>query len=81
MGLLEDLGNESNFPDARRAWCTVCELLKELLPKESEALKLRIDNKNITHMANATVLKNNGQPISDSTVGRPRRGSCTGVTR
>jgi len=81
MGLLEDLGNESNFPDARRAWCTVCELLKELLPKESEALKLRLDNKNITHMSIANVLKNNGHPISDSTVGRHRRGSCTGVTR
>jgi len=81
MGLLEDLGDDNNFPNARRAWCTVCELLKQLPPKESQALKLRMDNKNITHMAIAAVLKNNNHNISDSTIGRHRRGRCTGVAR
>lgn len=81
MGLLEDLGDENNFPAVRRAWCTVCELLKQLPPKESQALQLRLDNKNISHMAISVVLKNNNHAISDSTIGRHRRGRCTGVTR
>jgi hypothetical protein len=81
MGLLEDLGNDSNFPHPRKAWCSVCELLKKLSPKESQALQVRIDNKNITHMAISSVLTNNGYPISDSTIGRHRRGRCTGVAR
>lgn len=81
MGLLEDLGNESNFPDTRRAWCSVCTLLKELPPKESEALKLRMDNTKITHMSIHAVLQKNGYPISDSTIGRHRRGVCNGVAR
>jgi hypothetical protein len=81
MGLLEDLGNESKFPDSRRAWCSVCNLLKQLSPKESEALKLRMDNSRITHMSISAVLTDNGYPVSDSTVGRHRRGRCTGVAR
>jgi hypothetical protein len=81
MGLLEDLGNESNFPDSRRAWCSVCTLLKQLPQKESEALKLRMDNSRITHISIAAVLKDNGHSISDSTIGRHRRNRCTGVAR
>jgi hypothetical protein len=81
MGLLEDLGNESNFPDIRRAWCSVCNLLKELPEKESQALKLRLDNVKITHMSIANVLKDNGYSVSDSTIGRHRRNRCTGVAR
>jgi len=81
MGLLEDLGNESNFPTVARAWCTVCSLLKQLQPKESQALQTRLDNKNISHMSISLVLKNNGYSISDSTVGRHRRGRCSGVAR
>lgn len=81
MGLLEDLGDESKFPDIRRAWCSVCTLLKELPSKESEALKLRMDNTRITHMAISNVLKDNGYSISDSTIGRHRRNRCTGVAR
>lgn len=81
MGLFEDLNNEQNFPITRRAWCTVCELLNELPPKEKEALQLRMDNKNITHTALSAVLNNNGHPISDSTIGRHRRGRCNGATR
>jgi hypothetical protein len=81
MGLLEDLGNESNFPESRRAWCSVCNLLKELPPKESEALKMRMSNTRITHISISAVLTNNGYPISDSTIGRHRRNRCTGVAR
>jgi hypothetical protein len=81
MGLLEDLGDESKFPNSRRAWCSVCNLLKQLSPKESAALKLRMDNSRITHMSISAVLTDNGHPISDSTIGRHRRGRCTGVAR
>jgi hypothetical protein len=81
MGLLEDLGDESKFPDIRRAWCSVCSLLKTLPPKESQALKLRMDNARISHMSISAVLTDNGYPISDSTVGRHRRSRCTGVAR
>lgn len=81
MGLLEDLGDESKFPDSRRAWCSVCSLLKQLSPKESEALKLRMDNARITHTSIAAVLSDNGYSISDSTIGRHRRNRCTGVAR
>lgn len=78
MGLLEDLGNESNFPKSRRAWCSVCELIKDLDSKESEALKSRLNNKTITHAALSEVLRKNGYEISSSTLGRHRRGICTG---
>jgi hypothetical protein len=81
MGLLEDLSDESKFPDTRRAWCSVCTLLNELPPRESAALQLRMDNKRITHMSISGVLTENGYPISDSTIGRHRRGRCTGVAR
>jgi hypothetical protein len=81
MGLLEDLGNESNFPVTRRAWCSVCEMLKTLSDAERKALMSRLENKAITHMSLSIVLKNNGYEISDSTLGRHRRGVCQGVAR
>lgn len=78
MGLLEDLGNESNFPKAKRAWCTVCELIKDLPEKESNAFIARMEIKSITHASLALVLKKNGHEISQSTVSRHRRGLCVG---
>ena len=81
MGLLEDLGDESKFPEVRRAWCSVCSLLKQLPPKESEALKLRMDNPRISHTSIASILTDNGYPISDTTIGRHRRKRCNGVAR
>ena len=80
MGLLEDLGDESNFPKAKRAWCSVCEILGELKPTEAIALQNRLDNKSITHVALSIVLKKNDIDISDSSIGRHRRGACSGVT-
>ena len=81
MGLLEDLGNESNFPKTKRAWCSVCELLNSLSEKESELLKARFSLKHITHRSLSDVLKKNGYEISDSTIGRHRRGLCQGAAK
>ena len=81
MGLLEDLCNESNFPVTRRAWCSVCELLKKIGHTERKALISRLENKAITHISLSVVLKNNGYEISDSTIGRHRRGVCQGVAK
>jgi ActR/RegA family two-component response regulator len=81
MGLLEDLGNESNFPKTKRAWCSVCELFSDLTDKEAEMLKARMSLKHITHVAISEVLKKNGYEISDSTIGRHRRGVCQGVAK
>ena len=81
MGLLEDLGNESNFPKTKRAWCSVCELLNTLTDKEAEMLKARMSLKQITHVSIAEVLKKNGYEISDSTIGRHRRGVCQGAAK
>ena len=81
MGLLEDLGNESNFPTTKRAWCSVCEMLKSVTDAERVALISRFENKAISHISLSVVLKNNGYEISDSTIGRHRRGVCQGVTR
>lgn len=78
MGLLEDLGNESNFPKAKRAWCSICELIKDLPEKESEVFVARMLIKDITHSSLALVLKKNGYEISQSTVSRHRRGLCSG---
>lgn len=78
MGLLEDLTDESNFPKTRRAWCSLCELIKSLPVKEAEVFKERLTNKAITHAALAVVLKKNGHDIGSSTIGRHRRGICTG---
>ena len=81
MGLLEDLGNESNFPKTKRAWCSVCELLGNLTDKEAEMLKARMTLKQITHVSISEVLKKNGYEVSDSTIGRHRRGVCQGVAK
>ena len=60
MGLLEDLGNESNFPTTRRAWCTVCEMIKKVSPAEAKLFNERLANKTITHTSLSLVLKKNG---------------------
>lgn len=76
MGLIDDLSDNSNFAIPKRAWCSVCELLKTLNKAELVALSDRLNDKNITHIAISTVLKKNGYNISDQTVGRHRRGTC-----
>jgi hypothetical protein len=81
MGLLEDLGDESNFPKTKRAWCSMCELLGSLPEKEAEMLKARLALKHITHVSISLVLTKNGYEISDSTIGRHRRGVCQGVAK
>jgi hypothetical protein len=81
MGLLEDLGDESNFPKTRRAWCSVCEMLKKISPAEAKMFSERLANKTITHASLSVVLKKNGFDISDSTIGRHRRGVCQGVAK
>lgn len=79
MGLLDDLNDDANFPKPKRAWCSVCELIKSLSPSEAKAFTARLADKNITHVALANVLKNNGYEIGDSTIGRHRRGICNGI--
>ena len=81
MGLLEDLGDESNFPVTRRAWCTVCEMFKKVSPEEAKILEERFANKAITHVSLSIVLRKNGFDISDGTIGRHRRGLCQGVAK
>lgn len=81
MGLLEDLSDESNFPKTKRAWCSVCLLLANLPAKESELLQARMSLKQITHISISEVLKKNGYEIGDSTIGRHRRGICSGVPK
>jgi len=81
MGLLEDLKNEANFPSARRALCSVCSLLKELPKAEATLLQERFEDKLVSHIALAHVLKDNGYSISDSVIGRHRRRVCAGVPR
>lgn len=78
MGLLDDLKDESNFPRPARAWCSVCTLVQELPKAESALLQERFENKNITHIALASVLKANGYDISESVIGRHRRKVCSG---
>lgn len=81
MGLLEDLGDESNFPLGSKQKCAVCVLLVELPTKEQGLLQSRFDNKKISHTALHKVLKNNDIHISDSVIGRHRRGVCAGVPK
>ena len=77
MGLLEDLQNEGNFPKAARATCSVCNVLRTLPEKESKALQARLTDKNIGHTALCRVLRANNINISDSVMGRHRRGVCS----
>lgn len=81
MGLLEDLQNEGNFPKATRATCSVCNLIKSLPEKESKILQARMTDTNIGHTALCRVLRANQINISDSVMGRHRRGVCSGGTR
>lgn len=81
MGLLEDLGDESNFPKPVRAWCSVCLMLASLPEKERDALQKRFDDPNITHIALSAVLRKNGYDLGDSVIGRHRRKACKGVTK
>ena len=79
MALLEDLLSDNNFPKPTRATCSVCDLLKTLSDKEKSALEARMGDKKITHTALVRVLKANNINISDSVMGRHRRGNCSGV--
>ena len=79
MGLLEDLGNESNFKAARRSWCSVCLLLTTIDKEEAKALTERLKDKHVANTALSRVLKANGHEISDGTLSRHRRGECQGV--
>lgn len=81
MGLLEDLQNEGNFPRPLRAFCSICELLKKVTDKERTILQARLDDSKVTHTALSRVLRANDYNISDSVIGRHRRGSCQGGTR
>lgn len=81
MGLLEDLKNEANFPSARRALCSVCSVMQGLPKAEATLLQERFDDKLVSHIALAKVLRNNGYSISDSVIGRHRRKVCAGVVR
>lgn len=80
MGLLDDLNDETNFKVVR-SWCSTCTMLAELSDKEREAIQLRLDDKNITHASLSAVLKKHGYNISGDTLGRHRRGMCSGVAR
>lgn len=73
MGLLDDLNNQQNFDEPVRAKCKVCELLKELQPKEREALESRLNDSKTGHTALADVLIKNGYNISRSAVSRHRK--------
>jgi len=81
VGLLEDLKNEANFPSARRALCSVCSVMQGLPKAEATLLQERFDDKLVSHIALAKVLRNNGYSISDSVIGRHRRKVCAGVVR
>jgi len=81
VGLLEDLKNEANFPTTRKALCSVCSLLQGLPKAEMTLLQERFDDKLVSHIALAKVLRNNGHAISDSVIGRHRRKVCAGVVR
>lgn len=81
MGLLEDLENESNFPIGSKQKCSVCMLLLGLPNKERNLLQSRFENKKISHTTLHKVLKNNDIHISDSVIGRHRRGVCAGVIK
>jgi hypothetical protein len=81
VGLLEDLKNEANFPTTRKALCSVCALLQGLPKAEVTLLQERFDDKLVSHIALAKVLRDNGHAISDSVIGRHRRKVCAGVVR
>lgn len=78
MGLLEALLDNNNFPKPIRATCSVCDLLKSLSEKEVKALEARLSDNKITHTALSRVLRANDYSISDSVIGRHRRGICQG---
>jgi len=81
VGLLEVLKNEANFPTTRKALCSVCALLQGLPKAEVTLLQERFDDKLVSHIALAKVLRDNGHAISDSVIGRHRRKVCAGVVR
>ena len=81
MGLLEDLGDQSNFVKPQRAWCATCTIIKHLSEEEQKALLLIMNNPNVTHQAIVDVLVKNGHEISSGSLGRHRRGICSGVAK
>ena len=73
MGLIDDLNNSDNFGEPVRTKCKICELLKELEPEESKALKARLEDSKTGHTALSDVLIKNGFNISRSSVSRHRK--------
>jgi hypothetical protein len=79
MGLLDDLKNTDNFVHSSRGRCTFCTFINTLSKAEAEALKARIEDKNITSSSLSRVLKANNHDISDGVISRHRRGDCRGA--
>lgn len=73
MGLLDDLKDQVNFDEKPRMKCKMCELLKELPPKEREALEVRLADTKTGHTALSDVLIKNGYNLSRSAVARHRK--------
>jgi hypothetical protein len=81
MGLLDDLKNEENFVESRRAWCATCTLLESLKPEERKLLTIKMEDKSVSHTAISKVLTANGYKLASGTIGRHRRGECQRVPK
>ena len=77
MGLLEDLGDKSNFPRPKGQMCSVCALLLDLPETERKLLQSKFEDSQISHTSFHQILKKNDIHISDSVIGRHRRGVCS----
>jgi hypothetical protein len=79
VGLLDDLKNKDNFVHSSRGKCTFCTFLETLGKAESEAVKERVSDKNITSASLSRVLRQNGHNLSEGVISRHRRGDCRGA--
>jgi hypothetical protein len=77
MGLLDDLTDPEKLHGQVQARCTVCILLKALDPKESQKLNEVMNNPNVTKVAVARILKDNGYKIAPNTITRHTRRECS----
>lgn len=59
--------------------CRTCVLIRDLPPKESEALQQALADPRFSNNALSKILKAEGYQIADTTVRRHRKGECKRV--
>lgn len=69
---------EQHKPTRKGPRCTMCDLTEQLDKRDMAALTAALADETFTHAAIARALRAEGHKVSAITVGRHRKGECSG---